>query len=77
MTRFIITAAALLFSTGALAATTATTTIGATTQVISLGGHYTTHIVAADGTVTVKTVTGDEARRAVSAAAALRPSSGR
>lgn len=67
MNRFIITAAALLFSTSALAETSA----GATSKVISLGGHYTIHSVAADGTITVKTVTGDDAAVAVSNAAAL------
>jgi Flp pilus assembly protein TadD len=72
--RTIILTAALLCSTAAFAQTTdatATTTsasgteIGATTKVLAKGEHYTVHRVLADGTVMVKTLTGDDAEMAM------------
>ena len=67
MTRIVITAAALLFSTSAFAQVSPDGTVqGSTSKVISLGEHYTVHSVAADGTVTVKVLTGDEAKLAMS-----------
>lgn len=64
MTRFIITAAALMVSTSAFAQVSdgkTTTTLGASSTVISVGDHYTIQTVGADGTVSVKTVVGAEA----------------
>ena len=80
MRTIILTAAALLCSTAAFAqtaettdttATTATTTtapateMGATTKVLAKGEHYTVHRVLADGTVMVKTLTGEDAQLAM------------
>lgn len=64
MNRFIITAAALMFSTSAFAQASdakITTTYGASSTIIAVGDHYTVQSVSADGTVTVKTVVGAEA----------------
>ena len=64
MTRFIMTAAALMISTSAFAQasdTTTTTSYGASSSVIAVGDHYTVHSVGADGTVSVKTIVGAEA----------------
>lgn len=66
MTRFIITAAALLVSTSAFAQaptgeTKTTTVVGASSTVIAVGDHYTVQSVSADGIVTVKTIVGAEA----------------
>ncbi len=66
MTRFIITAAALMISTSAFAQvstpeSTTTTTYGASSTVIAIGDHYTVQTVGADGTVSVKTIAGAEA----------------
>lgn len=72
--RTIILTAALVCSTAAFAQTadtTATTTsasgteIGATTKVLAKGEHYTVHRVLPDGTVMVKTLTGDDAEMAM------------
>lgn len=72
MTRIIITAAALMLSTSAFAQTAEnTTSYGATSKIISLGGHYTVHQVSADGTVVVKTLTGEEAKLAMSSQSEL------
>lgn len=63
MNRFILTAAAMMISTSAFAQDSTpesktTTTYGASTTVIAIGDHYTVQTVAADGTVTVKTIAG-------------------
>ena len=72
MTRIIITAAALMLSTSAFAQTAEnTTSYGATSKIISLGGHYTVHQVFADGTIVVKTLTGEEAELAMNSQAQL------
>ncbi|MDO9488204.1 MAG: hypothetical protein Q7J32_07505 [Sphingomonadaceae bacterium] len=65
MNRLILTAAALMISTSAFAQvatpeTTTTTTYGASSTVIAVGDHYTVQTVAADGTVSVKTISGAE-----------------
>ena len=70
MTRIIITAAVLILSTTAFAQAAETTTShGATSKIISFGGHYTVHQVFADGTVVVKTLTGEEAKLAMNSQA--------
>lgn len=64
MTRFIITAAALMISTSAFAQASDTKTMtsyGASSTVIAVGDHYTVQTVGADGTVSVKTIAGAEA----------------
>jgi hypothetical protein len=66
MNRFILTAAALMISTSAFAQvataeTKTTTTYGASSTIIAVGDHYTVQTVAADGTVSVKTIAGADA----------------
>lgn len=64
--------AASSMTTGSSASTTMATTTaggemttGATTKVIAMGEHYTVHKVMPDGTVMVKTLTGEEAKLAM------------
>lgn len=74
MRKLILTAAALMCGTAAMAQMNITTTssadgnqpvMGPTVKTIALGDHYVVHRVMADGTVRVDTLTGKEAKLAM------------